>query len=387
MEKVLKYYPGIKGNSWGPLKKRMKQTDKMPINSVEDLKEQIERYSEIYTLMEDSTMLVGADFMRFGNFKSIMKAGWHLLRVTLPGIMAYNKRKTLIKNSPMFESLAIEEPKLKLLLDKDERIPLEPGLMIKEYYHVMKFSSNYGKMQANFDGKKQSYYRLSKYLGETDRDLRYRAWMEQSKLLSARSNTYNKIFNKMLKIRIKRAKRSGYDNVRDYFHEQKGRFDYTPADIFKFHDAIEEKVVPIVKKINEHRVAKLGIDTLRPWDKTVSLYGEPLKPYSTESELLEKVNRIYAKIDPEFDSVFKYMRENGFIDSENRRGKMPGAMSIPLMMHRCGFIVIRSVLQETWILWLMKAGIPFHYITYPSAVCDVSRVHESANGALRKSVR
>ncbi len=342
-EKELKYYPELAGASWGRFKKKMKEIDKMSIDSVVGLKEQIERYSEIYTVVEDSTLLVGADYLRFGNFKSLSKAAWQLLRCALPGLLNYNKRKKRISVSPYFEELVLEEPKLKLLLEKDEKFPLQPLMMLREYYHVLKFSGDYGRMQIDFNGKKLSYYKLQKYLEDPDRSVRFSAWSAQNKLLSERSSKYNKIFDKLLKIRIQRAKKCGYDNVRDYFHDSKGRFDYRPEDCLKFHDAIEKTVVPIVAKLNDMRREKLGVDSLRPWDKMVPIMGPPLKPYSTEEELLEKVNRIYEKIDPEFAAVFRYMREKGFIDSENRKGKTPGGMSIPLMMHRCGFIITNNV--------------------------------------------
>lgn len=355
-EKVLKYYPNLKSTSWRALKKKMKEIDKMQVESVENLKEQIERYSEIYTLVEDSTMLVGADYLRYGNFGSIAKAGVQLIRTTLPGLLNYNKRKKSIKQSPYFEQLAIEEPKLRLLLEKDEKIPLQPWLIMREYYHVMKFSANFGRMQIKFDGKNQSYYKLQKYLENPDRNIRFNAWAAQNRLLSERSSRYNQLFDKLLKIRIKRANKCGYENVRDFFHDSKGRFDYTPADCFKFHDAVEKKVVPIVAKLNQMRKEKLNVESLRPWDKFVPIMGPPLKPYETEEELLEKVNRIYEKIDPEFADVFRYMREKGFIDSENRKGKTPGAMSIPLMLHRCGFIIANSVGSSDDVSTLIHEG-------------------------------
>jgi oligoendopeptidase F len=37
------------------------------------------------------------------------------------------------------------------------------------------------------------------------------------------------------------------------------------------------------------------------------------------------------------------MKHHGFIDSENRKGKTPGAMCMPLMDHQCGFILANCV--------------------------------------------
>ena len=46
-----------------------------------------------------------------------------------------------------------------------------------------------------------------------------------------------------------------------------GRFDYTKEDCFRFHDSVKQYVLPLVEIINQYKQNKLGLDTLRPWDR------------------------------------------------------------------------------------------------------------------------
>ena len=58
-----------------------------------------------------------------------------------------------------------------------------------------------------------------------------------------------KLFDSLVKLRHTVASNSGFANYRDYMHSALGRFDYSVNDCFSFHEAIENVVVPLCKKI------------------------------------------------------------------------------------------------------------------------------------------
>jgi oligoendopeptidase F len=41
------------------------------------------------------------------------------------------------------------------------------------------------------------------------------------------------LLDRMLEVRRKIAENAGFDNYRDYMHQAKGRFDYTPDRLFR----------------------------------------------------------------------------------------------------------------------------------------------------------
>ena len=138
----------------------------------------------------------------------------------------------------------------------------------------------------------------------------------------------NQLWKKMLALRVKIAANAGLPDFRAYTWQRLLRFDYTPDDCAKFHDAIEQVVVPAASRLYEHRRKMLGLDTLRPWDLEVDpLTRPPLKPYQTVEELERKTGWVFEQVDPVLGGYFKTMVSEGLLDLENRKNKAPGAYS------------------------------------------------------------
>ncbi len=111
----------------------------------------------------------------------------------------------------------------------------------------------------------------------------------------------NDLYSKLIQMRHQVAVNAGFENYRDYKFAEMGRFDYTKEDCFKFHEAVKLHVLPLVKKINEKKKAKLGLDTLRPWDTEAEPAGiEPLNPFTTGEELTEKAIQCFEELEPVF---------------------------------------------------------------------------------------
>ena len=67
-------------------------------------------------------------------------------------------------------------------------------------------------------------------------------------------------------MRVKIAGNAGFSNYRDFRHQEYGRFDYTPDDCLALHENVERFVLPLVAKMDADRRARMGFDSLRPWD-------------------------------------------------------------------------------------------------------------------------
>jgi len=133
------------------------------------------------------------------------------------------------------------------------------------------------------------------------------------------------------------AKSKGYNNYRDYMHDLKMRFDYTPQDSINFHKSIEEIVIPICKKINSEKAKSLDIKEIRPWD-TKFFFNVIPKGFNNIDELLEKMIKIFTKIKPEYGKYLEYMKNSNLLDLENRKGKAPGGYTFSLKDRGSSFI-------------------------------------------------
>ena len=105
------------------------------------------------------------------------------------------------------------------------------------------------------------------------------------------------------------AKNAGFENFRDFQHERMHRYDYTPQDCFKFHDAVERFCVPVLKATTEARREALGLEALRPWDLAVDVHGrEPLRPFDGAEQLIDRSSRVFHRMDGRLGEMFDELR-------------------------------------------------------------------------------
>jgi oligoendopeptidase F len=167
-----------------------------------------------------------------------------------------------------------------------------------------------------------------------------------------------------------------------YCFAAKHRFDYTPDDCARFHDAVEEAVVPAVGRLMAHRRERLGVDTLRPWDLTVDLASdEPLVPFRTTEEFVAGARRVFRRVDDELGARFALMADEGLLDLESRPGKAPGGYCTDLSHRGRPFIFMNAVgIPDDVNTLVHEAGHCFHdFAAHPLPLTFQRRFgHEAA---------
>jgi len=222
----------------------------------------------------------------------------------------------------------------------EENLPLmtKDSKLSKEYDAII------GAQTVEWEGEEVTITQLSPILLGTDRDKREKAWkLAAERRLKDRSEI-NKIWQNILKIRIKIARNAGYDNYRSWRWEYLKRFDYTPEDCLNFHSGIEKVVKPFVNKLIKERKEQLGLDVLKPWDLSVDTFNrDPLTPFEDAAELEEKCHNIFNAVDNDLGNHFNIMREQKLLDLANRKGKAPGGYCTEYYHRRVPFIFMNAV--------------------------------------------
>ncbi|HEX5632244.1 MAG TPA: M3 family metallopeptidase, partial [Gemmatimonadales bacterium] len=149
---------------------------------------------------------------------------------------------------------------------------------------------------------------------------------------------------------------------RDYVFPAKFRFDYTPDDCARFHDAVEAQVMPAYERLMADRRAQLRLDTLRPWDLAVELYGEQaVRPFSTGTELADRAHEVFGRVDGTFGAQWGTMISEKLLDLDSREGKAPGGYCDTLHVSGRPFIFMNAVgLTDDVMTLLHEAGHAFH---------------------------
>jgi oligoendopeptidase F len=219
-----------------------------------------------------------------------------------------------------------------------------------------------GGLTVVWDGEVKTIPALQPYLLEQDRSVRERAFRMGAGAYLEHRDELAALFDRMVKVRHALAVEAGFDNYRDYAFTAKYRFDYSPADCVRFHDAVERAVLPAIRRLHENRRRRLGVDTLRPWD----LHVRPTRtarliPFETTDEFLAGAQRIFDALDDELGAQFAQMVDEQLLDLESRPGKAPGGYCTRLPFRAKPFIFMNAVgVHDDVSTLIHEAGHAFH---------------------------
>ena len=224
-------------------------------------------------------------------------------------------------------------------LFREANIPLQSELSVMQ----QQFGQIAGKMTVEIEGKEYTLQQAGKFLESPDQTLREQVYLKMQNRRYADREALNTLFDQLVAKRHQIALNTGFSNYRDYKFKEMGRFDYTPADCFRFHDSVKHHVVPLVKRIYEEQRKAIGVDVLRPWDMDAEPEGiQPLQPFADGTELLDKTIQCFEQLNPFFADCLRKMDELKRFDLDSRKGKAPGGYNMPLAESGAPFIFMNA---------------------------------------------
>jgi oligoendopeptidase F len=238
-------------------------------------------------------------------------------------------------------------------LFREENIPIlaEMSVMQQQYGVIA------GKMTIEVDGKEYTLQQATKFLENNDRKLRESVYRKVGDRRLKDKESLNKLFSSLIEKRDRIAVNAGFANFRDYKFAEMGRFDYRPEDCFQFHQAVKEKILPLVNEIYERKKKRLGVDTLRPWDLEAHPADEKaLNPFKTGEELVEKSIECFNELNPFFGDCLNKMKAMGHLDLDSRKGKAPGGYNCPLAESGAPFIFMNAAGQMDDVTTMVHEG-------------------------------
>src|SRR2546427_763669 len=203
-------------------------------------------------------------------------------------------------------------------LFREENVELEK----EETKLSQSFQKTTGAMTVIYEGQERTMQQMGRFLEEPDRSVREKTWLLAESRRQKDRDTLNQIHHQLIALRQKIAENAGFDNYRDYIFRKKERFDYTSDDCFRYHEAVEQHIVPLIHQLDKERSQGLRVEPLRPWDLAVDPKGRPaLRPFKTSSELVQGCVKVFDKVNPEFASKLRTMASMNLLDLDSRKGK------------------------------------------------------------------
>lgn len=250
---------------------------------------------------------------------------------------------------------------------RPENVPIQTELerLSTKYQEII------GAMTVTFEGKEQTLPQMARYQESTDRAVREAAFRAVAERRARDADAIDLIFNDMVVLRDRMARNAGFKDFVGYTFKARQRFDYTPQDCFKFHEACEKVIVPFLRRLDEQRRKSLGVDTLRPWDKGVDVKGRPpLRPFEGGADLVRKTRATLSSLDPRLERMFATLgdgseargSEGGAnLDLDSRKGKAPGGYQYMRDRIRKPFIFMNAAgLHRDVETMVHEAGHAFH---------------------------
>lgn len=346
-KKTRKYIPQNLEIKWENLEPVFKELQNREITSVSGLEQWLLDKSELEAALEEDFAWRYIKMTCDTTDEQLLKDFQYFATEIEPKIapIANELNKKFI-GSPYLEQLDqqkyfvyIRGVRKALELFREENVPLLTQIQVEQ----QQYQQISGSMTVTLNGQEYTLEQASVFLKDVDRGIRQQAWEAITQRRLKDKDKLDELFDKLRNLRHQVALNAGFENFRDYMFQALGRFDYTPEDVYDFHDAIEKEVVPVLAQQAEERKKALDLPTLKPWDTEVDTSGKPaLKPFNNGGELIDKAITCFSGIHPYIGERLQIMKANSLFDVESRKGKAPGGYNYPLAETGAPFIFMNS---------------------------------------------
>ncbi len=211
--------------------------------------------------------------------------------------------------------------------------------MQKENSIVTEYSKFMGGLLFEFNGEKIPLSVLRGKLEDDSREVREKAAQAIGKTLGENSETLDRIFDELVKIRTVIAKKLGFESFVELGYCRMGRIDYDADMVSKFRKSVETELVPEVTRLRNKIAKRLGLDRVMFYDSTVSVGGEMPKPVIGTDEIFVRAQKMYDDMNPEIGSFMRRMLEAEAFDVEARKNKWGGGYCTSFPKYKQPFIL------------------------------------------------
>ncbi len=203
---------------------------------------------------------------------------------------------------------------------------------------ITSYSMLIGKAKIDFRGEQYNLPKMSPFILAEDRATRIEAQKAVTAFYEANEIVLDDLYDKLVKLRHKMAKKLGYDNFVQLGYDRLQRTDYGPKEVEAFRDQVLEYVVPLKGELHKRQEARLGLDHLYYYDTPLSFLSGNPKPAGDEGWMIEKARQMYDALSSETSDFFNFMTEKGLMDLASKDGKRQGGYCTYMPDYRSPFI-------------------------------------------------
>lgn len=204
---------------------------------------------------------------------------------------------------------------------------------------VTRYSKFMGELAFEFEGEKMPLSVLRGKLEDDSRDVRRKAAEAIGKTMEANAETFDEIFDGLVKIRTQIARKLGYKNFVELGYYRMGRVDYDEKMVAAFRKSVETDIVPAVAELKERIRNRLGLDKIMYYDDAISVTGEMPRPVIDTPAIFDNALKMYHDMKPEIGDFMQRMLDAEAFDVEARDGKFGGGYCTTFAKYKQPFIL------------------------------------------------
>jgi M3 family oligoendopeptidase len=214
--------------------------------------------------------------------------------------------------------------------------------IIEDLQKENKLSSEYTKLIAsakiNFEGEERNLSQMAPFLMSQERSMRIKANAAKYKFFKENAERLDNIYDDLVKVRTRMAKKLGYDNFIELAYARMNRSDYNAEMVGNFREQVKELIVPVASKLKERQKKRLGLDSLKYYDESLKYKTGNAKPKGDYDWVVENGNKMYSQLSTETKDFFNYMVENELMDLVSKKGKAGGGYCTYISEYKSPFI-------------------------------------------------
>ena len=348
-------------DSWEKIEVYFKSLLDREINSVTDLEQWMLNRSELESVLEEEQAWRYIKMNIDTTDQKLAKDFAFWIQEISPKVAPFSHQLNVKLNSSIYLK-ELDNEKYRIYLRglqkaieiyRDENIPLMVEMETKQ----QEYGAIAAKMTVEIDGQKMTMQKAAQFLKETNREKREEVFNIINNRRLQDVDALDQLFDELISLRQQIAKNAGFENYRDYKFAAMGRFDYTPADCYAFHNSIAKEIVPIIEDFDKSRMEKMGLVNYKPWDTSVDASGKaPLKPFEGGEDLINKSIRCFERLRPYYGECLRTMKAMKHLDLESKEGKAPGGFNYPLYEIGVPFIYMNAVGSQRDLVTMVHEG-------------------------------
>ena len=215
--------------------------------------------------------------------------------------------------------------------------------IVEDMIEENKLCSEYSKLMAGlefqFRGETYSRAALAGFFKDDDRETRKEAYEVFGKKMLEVAPQLDDIYDRMVKVRDRMAKKLGYKNFVELGYYRMNRVSYGQKEVETFRKNVLESWVPANSRLRLENAKDLGLDKFMFYDDGVIIPGGDPRPTGGKEDIFQAAREMYHEMSDESAAFIDLMLDNDAFDVDARKNKWGGGYCSEIAQYKQPFIL------------------------------------------------